>query len=94
VAVIQERRLEFIKPREDAHQEAPALQPLVVLILIPLGLDQDHHVGIEKDMGFYSIIFLSENIMYRISIMKRYVTNLMTKVKNSAVMAYNCEICH
>ena len=51
MAVIQERRLELIRPREDAHQEAPALQPLVVLILIPLGLDQDHHVGIEKDMG-------------------------------------------
>ena len=49
MAVIQERRLEIIRPREDAHQEAPALQPLVVLIR--LGLDQDHHVGIEKDMG-------------------------------------------
>ena len=51
VAVIQERRLDIIRHREDAHQEAPALQPLAVLILIPLGLDQDHHVGIEKDMG-------------------------------------------
>jgi len=49
VAVIQKRRLEIIRPREDAHQEAPVLQPLVVLIR--LGLDQDHHVGIEKDMG-------------------------------------------
>ena len=51
MAVIQKRRLEIIRLREDADQEAPVLQPLVVLILIPLGLDQDHRVGIEKDMG-------------------------------------------
>ena len=51
VAVIQERPPEIIKPREDAHQEAPVLQALVAPILIPLGLDQEHHVAPEKDIG-------------------------------------------
>jgi len=51
VGVIQERLLEIIRPREDAHQEALVLQALVALILIPLGLDQDHPVATENDIG-------------------------------------------
>ena len=51
MAVIQERLPEIIRPREDAHQEAPVLQALVAPILVPLGLDQDHHVATEKDIG-------------------------------------------
>ena len=51
MGVIQERLLEIIRPREDAHQEALVLQALVALILIPLGLDQDHRVATENDIG-------------------------------------------